>query len=178
MARPATNISIPDTMMTAGSRAICSTRLGRRPRLRSVEAPSASKAGPTNAAIDFDAVALLTLGTPARLRAQSTLSPLGCTAVRTDCRKPEGDARGPTLSSRKAIGRPHIHSRPCQCTHIREQRVHLIGFVADLAQVFELKAQHHGTIWDQAQGGIGDKGFGVTRGQGEAIIRILHGERV
>src|SRR5215831_8563129 len=65
MARPATNKSIPDTMMRAGSRATCSTRFGSRPRLTSVEAPSATNVGPTNAAMDFDAVALSTLKTPA-----------------------------------------------------------------------------------------------------------------
>src|SRR5689334_13640505 len=64
MARPATNKSIPDTMMRAGSRATCSTRLGSRPRLTSVEAPSATNVGPKNAAMDFDRIASFTLRTP------------------------------------------------------------------------------------------------------------------
>src|SRR5262245_41240614 len=172
MARLATNKSIPDTMMRVGSRATCSTRFGSRPRLTSVEAPSATKVGPTNAAMDFDALALSTLKTPAGF------VPIYSLAARLhSCphsRSSAGRTRVPRCSSiAPAIGRPNVDLGPRPSVQIREQRVHLIGFIADLTQVLELEAQHKGTVWDQTQGGIGDKGFRVTRCKRKAVVRIL-----
>src|SRR5262249_34105160 len=137
MARPATNKSIPDTMMRAGSRATCSTRFGSRPRLTSVEAPSATNVGPTNAAMDFDAVALSTLKTPAGFvpsllffyRSVAQLPAFGKLGERT---------RVPRCSSiAPAVGRPNVDLGSRPSAQIGEQRVYLIGFVADLTQVLE-----------------------------------------
>src|SRR5262249_54065726 len=69
--------------------------------------------------------------------------------------------------------RPNVDLGPRPSAQIREQRVYLIGFIAYFTQVLELEAQHKGTVWDQTQGGIGDKGFRVTRCQGKAVVRIL-----
>src|SRR5215510_13996531 len=177
MARAATKNSVPDTMMRAGSRATCSTRLGSRPRLTSVEAPSANNVWPTNAAMDFDAVALFTLGTPGGFVLSLLLAARlhSCPRLRSwteHTRVPLPSAMAPTIAWRS------VDLGPRTCAQIGEQRVHLIGFVADLTQVFKLEAQHHRTVWDQTQGSIGDEGFRVIRRQGKAVVRILQGEHI